>query len=1028
MRTNFCRHLISASVISVAAVLASPVLAQPTPQADTAAPQPEAADTGDTIVVTGSRISNASATSASPLQIVNAEQIQQSGATNVQDLLLENPAFGTPGISRTNSSFATQSAGVATVDLRNLGSDRTLTLVNGRRFVAGVPGSSAVDLNVIPTQFLERVDVLTGGASAVYGSDAVAGVVNFIYKTKFEGIQADAQVGISDRGDGFDRQANLLLGKNFADGRGNVMIFGGYSKQGTVLKRDRFTEAGSSAVDSTSRGGSVTGDAAELFTPQRPFLSGFSPSGRYYTDNNIFTYGQDGALRNCVSTNGTAGCFNADRSVAGPDGFNRSDFRYLAVPVERYVTAGRANFEASPALNFFVEGNYAKTKVQTVIEPFPLGAENINPATGGQIAIESLVGGVLYRNPYVPNAIFNDASDTDGDGLRDIYFDRRLADFGNRTSDASRDLWRVAGGVNGKFGTNEQFNYEVYGVYGETIENQTGGGQFNGPRFIQALAAIRDVNDLNGNGNTTEIICADATARAAGCVPANPFGPGSLTPAAGYLAVPTTLRSKITQTVAGANMSGKLFSLFGADPIGVSIGGEYRRETSSNDFDLLTQQGLNGNNALPSTRGSFNVKEAYGEAIVPLLQDRPFFNSLSVRGAVRVSDYNTIGTTFSYNYGGEWSPVQDLRFRAIWARSVRAPNINELFQPPQQDFPSGIQDPCAGVGATTAGAVAINCRAAPGVNANIAANTGTGINPATGQPYTNAFTLSQADIQGITSFAGGNPNLQEEKGDSFTAGVVINPRSIQALRNFTLTVDYFNIRIRDAIVSTPLQFILDQCYSGASSALCSLVVRRPAAVGSNTSGSLDEVNSAPTNSGGVKTSGIDAVLTWASPKNIIGFAPGAFTARVAYTHLISGYTIPLPGANRDYFAGEIGAAQDRFTSTVGYDDDAFGFNVTGTYIGASFIDDQLANSFTDANNNPIPRNASVFRVSPEFYLDAQIRFKVQQRFEFYIGADNLLDNKPPYLADIGGSAGQDTDAGTYDPLGRRYYAGVRLKF
>jgi iron complex outermembrane recepter protein len=1010
MLNVFRRHLISASVLAVSAVLANPVFAQTTPQSDAAAPQPEAADNGDTIVVTGSRIANPSATSASPLQIVGAEQIQQSGATNVQDVLLKNPAFGTPGISRTNSSFATQSAGVATVDLRNLGSDRTLTLVNGRRFVAGVPGSSAVDLNVIPTQFLERVDVLTGGASAVYGSDAVAGVVNFIYKTKFEGIEADAKVGISDRGDGFDREANLLVGKNFADGRGNIMLFGGYSKQGTVLKRDRYTEAGSSAVDSTSLGGSITGNDADLFTPQRPFLSGFSPRGRYYTDNYVFTFDPTtGALRPCASTNGgvcnaPGTAFNGTR--IGPDGFNRSDFRYLAVPVERYVAAGRANFEVSPAFNFFVEGNYAKTKVTTQIEPFPLSSDLINPATGGQIAIESRVNGVLYRNPYVPDAIFNDASDSDGDGLRDIFFDKRLGDFGNRTSDASRDLWRVAGGVNGKFGANERFSYEVYGVYGETIENQTGGGQFNGPRFIQSLAAIRDVNDLNGNGNVTEIICADAAARAAGCIPANPFGVNSLTPAAGYLAVPTTLRSKITQTVAGANISGNLFSIFGADPIGVSIGGEYRRETSTNDFDLLTQQGLNGNNALPSTRGSFNVKEAYAEAIVPLLKDRPFFNSLSVRGAVRVSDYNTVGTTFSYNYGGEWSPVQDLRFRAIWARSVRAPNINELFQPPQQDFPSGLQDPCAGITATTAGTLSTNCRAAPGVNANIAAN--------------GAFTVSQADLQGITSFGGGNPNLQEEKGDSFTAGVVINPKSIAALRNLTLTVDYFNIRIRDAIVSTPLQFILDQCYNQSNTALCALIVRRAAPQGANSAGSLDEVNTAPTNSGGVKTSGIDAVLTWVSPKNMLGFAPGAFSARVSYTHLISGYSVPLPGSSRDYFAGELGAAKDRFTATAGYDDDNFGLNLTGTYIGASYLDDQLTGSAPGTN--------PAYRIAPEFYLDGQIRFKVQQRFEFYVGADNLLDNKPPYLADIGASAGQDTDAGTYDALGRRYYAGVRVKF
>ena len=1003
MRSSYRLNLLASSLLTGAVSLAAPALAQtppPAPTAQEASNTPaDAADTGEEIVVTGSRIANPSATSASPLQIVSAEQIQQSGAVNIQDVLLENPAFGTPGISRTNSSFATQSAGVSTVDLRNLGSDRTLTLVNGRRFVAGVPGSSAVDLNVIPTQFIQRVDVLTGGASAVYGSDAVAGVVNFIYKTKFNGIEADGQLGISERGDGFDRQANLLVGKNFAEDRGNIMLFGGYSKQGTVLKRDRETEAGSSALDSTS--GSLTPN-----DPQRPFFSGFTPRGRYYTDNNVFTFGRDGTLRNCVSTNGTAGCVNADGSPAGPDGFNRSEFRYLAVPVERFVAAGRGNFEFSPAFNVFVEGNYAKTKAQTNIEPFPLGSDNINPATGGQIAMETRVNGVLYRNPYIPDAIFNDSSDSDGDGLRDIFFDRRLADFGPRTSDAKRDLYRIAGGLNGKFGTDEKFSYEVYGIYGATIENQVGGGQFNGPRFINALAAIRDVNDINGNGNRTEIICASAAARAEGCVPANPFGAGSLTSAAGYLAVPVTLRSKVTQTVAGANVSGQLFSIFGADPIGVSVGGEYRRETSSNTFDLLTQQGLNGNNALPSTSGSFNLYEGFAEAIVPILQDRPFFHSLSIRGAVRVSQYSTIGQTFSYNYGGEWSPVEDIRFRVINARSVRAPNVNELFQPPQQDFPSGLLDPCKGITATTAGTLAVNCRAAPGVNANIAAN--------------GAFNISQADLQGITSFGGGNLKLQEEKGDSFTAGVVINPKSIAAFRNLTLTVDYFNIRIKDAIVSTPLQFILDQCYNQSNTALCALVKRRPGAVGANSSGSLDEVNTSPSNSGGTKTSGIDTTIAWRQPLAGVGI-PGTFNLKVAYTHVLTGFSIPLLAQpSRDEFEGEIGAATDRFTANVGLDLDDVGINFTGTYIGASYLDDQLT--------SPDPRKGAAFRVSPQFYLDSQIRFKVANKFEFYVGADNLLDNKPPYLADIGASAGQDTDSGTYDPLGRRFYAGARVKF
>ncbi|WP_271300501.1 TonB-dependent receptor domain-containing protein [Sphingomonas sp. CV7422] len=981
---------------------ASPAATGVTPAGDDAT-APGAPAPGGDIVVTGSRIASPAAASASPLQVIGAEQIQQQGAINVQEVLLQNPAFGTPGISRTNSSFATQGAGAATVNLRNLGEDRTLVLVNGRRFVSGQPGSQAVDLNVIPTQFIDRVDVLTGGASAVYGSDAVAGVVNIIYKKNYEGLQADGQVGISQRGDGFDRQISLLGGKNFADGRGNIMLFGSYSKQGTVLKRDRSTEAGSSAVDSTSTA-NLTGDLADLFVPTRPYLSGYAPQGRITAGNQNFTYGQDGALRNCFSANGTGGCVNANGTAAGPDGFNRSDYRYLAVPVERYVAAGRANFDVSPAANLWVEGNYAKTKVQSVIEAFPLDSTFGDPRRNAQIPIETIVGGVTYRNPFVPDAIYNAAIDSPigntgvGDGLRDVSFTRRLSDFGQRTFAADRDLFRIAGGVNGSF-AGDRWSYELYGIYGQSKEHQDGTGQFNTLNFIQALNAYRDPT-------TGQVVCADPAARAAGCIPANVYGgAGTLAPAASYLAVDTTLDAKVTQTVFGGNVTGKLFSLFGADPIGVNVGTEYRRETSSNTFDLLTQQGLNGNNALPATSGRFHVWEGFGEAIVPLIQDKPFFHSLSVRGAVRVSDYSTVGTTVSYNYGGEWAPVEDIRFRVIKARSVRAPNINELFSAPQQNFPQ-IVDPCVGVTLTSTTSVSANCRAAPGVLANIAANGG-------------AFTINQSDIQGVTSFESGNPQLQEEKGDSFTAGVVINPRSVRALRNFVITVDYFNVRIRDAIVQTPLQYIVNQCYDGGATDYCDRITRRPAINGANSAGSIQQLTTSYLNSGGVKTSGIDTTVTWRQNLSDWGL-DGTLGLRGSYTHLISGYIVPLPGADRDYFAGEIGAPRDKFTVNGSWDLKGVGLTVTGTWLSQSSVDDQLTGER--------PGSDPAVRVRPQFYLDSQLRFRTNDKFEFFVGGDNLLDNKPPYLADIGSSAGQDTDAGTYDPLGRRYYAGVRIAY
>jgi outer membrane receptor protein involved in Fe transport len=968
------------------ALLATPAFAQD------AAPQADAsADAATPIVVTGSRIASPELAESIPVQAVTAADIERQGAPNLQDILLKSPTMGTPSISRTNSSFANSSAGVATVDLRNLGIDRTLVLIDGRRVVAGIPGSSAVDLNTIPSSFIDRVEILTGGASAVYGSDAVAGVVNIVTKRSFTGVEANVQYGLSRYGDDAEKQANLTVGAEFDGGRGNVMAYVGYTKQDPVFKRDRSTEGGSSAVDQTSLGGSITGVIDDVFTPQ-VLQSGFTPAGRYFTDNGVFTY-----------TNGQL-------VPGGGAGFNRSAFRYLALPVERYLAAFKGNYEISEAANVFIEGNYASSRVKTNIEAFPLGSDNIT--VDGQIPIETRYNGTIVRNPFVPDAIYNDASDNNGDGLRDIFVTKRLADLGNRTSDASRDTFRIVAGVNGKIA--EGWKYETYFIHGETKESQTGTGQVNVLNFRNALNAAVDTADVNGNGNRTEIICADANARADGCIPANIFGPGSLAPAAAYLAAPTSLNTRTTQTVVGGNITGQLFSLgFGADPIAVNVGAEYRTEYAQAVPDVLTQQGLNANNKIPPTEGSFNVKEAFGEVLIPVLQDRPFFKSLSLKAAIRASDYSTVGTNYSYNFGGEWAPSDDIRFRVTRAQTVRAPNINELFGPVSQDFPSNLNDPCNGITLATTGALADRCRAAPGVVANINAN--------------GAFTVSQADKQGITSFAGGNPRLQEEKGKSWTAGVVLTPRSIDALRNMSLSVDYFDIDIQDAIVSTPLQFILQQCYAAGVQSFCNFITRRPAAAGNNNAGSLDEVNGGLTNSGGQRSSGIDVTYNYRQDLDKLGL-PGAMNLKVSYTHLLKGYLIPLVGSPKDYTKGEVGNATDRFVATVGYREEGYDWSFTGTYFGPSYLDDQLLASLTDANGNSIDRHDPRAKVHAEFYLDSQIRFHIGEHYDFYMGVNNILDNKPPFLADIGSSTGQATDAGTYDALGRRYYAGVKLRF
>lgn len=988
------------------ALLSTPVFAQEEPQ--------EAAATEDEIVVTGTRITGVAIDSVSPVQVIGSEQIAQSGVTNIQQLLLENPAFGTPGLSRTNSAFLTSGTGVATVDLRDLGSDRTLVLINGRRVVAGLPGTATVDLNVIPTQFLERVDVLTGGASSLYGSDAIAGVVNFVYKRDFEGLIADGQYGITQRGDDRRYQANLTFGGNFgSDDRGNIMVHLGYSSEGGVLSRNRAN----TFTDDLDTFANITGDPADYGVAAAPRFSSFVPQGRFDVNGSAgtgddFTYDPvTGALRPCFSSNGgnaPAACGLPAGTRIGPDGFNRQAFRTIAVPVERYLFAARGHYDVTDAISFYAEGTYSKTRSSREIEPFALDVANIFPDTG-RAPIETLVNGVPVLNPLVPAAIAAVAQDIDGDGLRDIGFARRLAEVGTRNGSTTRDFYRFVVGLEGN--VTDNIRWDVSYTYGNTSESQRSNGQVNVLNFANALAAIPDVNDVNNNGLTTDAVCASATARAQGCVPINIFGLGSITPEAlQYINAPQSFQTDISQQVVTGSLSGSVVEL-PAGPLAFFIGAEYRKERSVENNDALTNAGLNAGNAIPDTQGSFDVKEIFGELNIPILHDKPFFYDLSLRGAGRISDYSTVGTVYSYSGGVEWAPIEAIRFRGTYARAVRAPNIGELFTGPSQTFPSGLQDPCVGIGLTGGGITGDQCRSEPGVLANIN-------DPANG----GVFTQTQADLQGISGFNSGNPLLSEEKSDSYTAGVTIAPGSlVPALSGMNLSVDYFNIQIDDAIVAAPRTFILNQCYQFGDQQFCDLIQRRAMVTGSNSAGSLEFVNAPLVNGGSLKGEGIDVVASYTTSLDRLG-VDGRLNARIAYTRYLDGFVVPVPGAPQDPFSGEIGTSKDRFTATLGYAGDVFDINFTGTYIGSAREDDQFLAQFD------LPPDA--INIPAEFYLDMQASWSPKEHFEFYFGVDNLLDNSAPNI--LSGTpfniTGTDTAADVYDPFGRRFYAGIRLNF
>lgn len=960
------------------------------------------------IVVTGSRIRSPTLTSPSPIQVVTAQDIENTGLIDVQEVLQQNPAVGNPGASRTQNTFGT-SPGRSTVNLRNLGPSRTLVLIDGRRSVAGVPGSSVVDLAMIPAAFVERVDVLTGGASAVYGSDAIAGVVNFIYKKDFDGIRFNTQAGVSERGDDAQYAANLTIGRNFADGAGNALVYLGWQREGLVRNTGRaFAARDFVSLGTTQRVG--TPSNANLTAAQNLFVPFYSPSN--VGPQGIFSIAGTG--NRIINPDGSVRAYNV-----ATDGFNRAEYGAIASPVERLTFASRFTYDLSDKVNVFLEGTYNKVDTRGYLEASPLrsdGALGAFPASGaanGYFNIENRVfrpdgTSVILRNPFVSDAVYNLANDRTGDGLRDISFLLRTTMFdpGIRLVTTQRENFRVAFGGDVDLGGG--WNLDAYYSYGSTRADTRMDGLANLYNVANALQVVPDINDVNRNGSTTDAICLDANARAAGCVPLNIFGLNAngtsrITPEAiNY--VKASYQSNAFQTlhVGAVNLSGTLFQLPGG-PVQVAVGAEYRREASRDIFDPLTNQARNGYTQATNTVGAFEVKEAYGELVVPVLSNTPFFHNLTLRGAARISDYSTVGSFWAYNGGVEWSPVPDIRIRGVYAKAVRAPNIGELFEAPQQGI-IAINDPCLGVTLAATGATAANCRADPGVLANIRAN--------------GAFTLTVPDQQGVGSLTAANPNIRQETATTYTLGVVVNPVSIDALRGLTFTADYFNIRLDDAISRISQAVVLNKCYVQGVSDFCQFVTRRSTASGAFSAGSVEQVVRALVNSGGTRTEGLDFTLSY----QMAAFG-GRANFAASWTHLLANGTTPLAGDPFDNSKGELGTPQDAANVSLSWDNDVAGFTISAEYIGKQYLDfENFQRTYVLADGSLPSRE--LFRIDSVIYTDAQVRFKVMDTMQLFVGVNNLFDvDRPPLYTNVSGNTN-----GIYDPIGRRYYAGARLKF
>jgi outer membrane receptor protein involved in Fe transport len=968
----------------------------------------------ETVVVTGSLIQHTMGDQPIPTIIVDADAIAKTGKPNIAAVLAQLPQMQTAGggvdLTPTNSNFLTAGFGVSNVDLRQLGATRTLVLVNGRRWITGSPTSSAVDLNTIPTQLIDRVETTTGGASAAYGSDAIAGVVNIILKQDFEGINATAQYGGTSRGDGGDAYGTLMVGGNFLEGKGNVTVVMSYENSQKISSGDRDI----TSTDSTHLPG--------LF----PCIG---TDGCFFLGSAYSSFGLGGRFR--LAEPNSLGQVLADGSSFNPDGttfntavngFDRNPNRYIQVPVIRRTIAETAHLDIAPWLRFFVEGTYAYTSSSQQLEPYPGTSEDglSKPtAAGGTGILVPYNTPGLPDNPFIPAEFI--AAHPPGPDTQGLFFYRRFADLGDRTGRVDRDMGRVALGFEGDFGSLkngtflEDWRWSASYVWGRTAESQTNGGYYDKIKMQQALNARAPVGTEVAPAGGGGFVCDDPIAQAAGCVPINLFGAGSITPeAAAYVGSLVTLQSQAVEQVATVQANGSVFTL-PAGAVKIAVGAEYRNENARFTPDAASQAGTVAGNQQPATSGAFDVKEVFGEGLLPVLKDLPFAEYVELNGAVRYAHYSTAGSATSWKYGATWQISSDLKFRGSEASATRAPNIAELFTPQAQTFPGISSDLCSNPS-----------------NANVAANCAAQIGPlgpgAPGEPGAPTYqgATGQAALQGVGGYTSGNPNLKPETAYTFTAGLVYTPSWLQGLQ---LTSDYYDIRIHGYIGSLDPQTTQQACYLAdpslfATNVFCQQIFRQH---DSELGPIIKQINFPSFNLGSIKTSGVDTTITYAFDLGDFDDSlrdAGSFSFVLNTTYISHFDTDPgLPGTEIIKTAGDAGQQMWRGLLRMTYTNGPLEISPALRYVGPAYVSKEAALS-PPANTTELEAN----RLPSVWYTDINVSYDVTEQIQGYVGVNNLFDVRPPEtFPGAFDTTGTNTITDVYDPIGMFIYGGVNLK-
>lgn len=1040
-KTTTRGRLLASTMIcgALALMAASPALAQDeTPPTTTEPTEVEG------IVVTGSRLAQPNLESVSPIQTVTSQEVALGGRPQTIDILNQLPQVTqNPGVDLGPTSDPLSGpGGVATVDLRGLGPQRTLVLVDGRRLGVGDPNTGnpnpAPDINQIPSQLIERVEVLTGGASATYGSDAIGGVVNFIMKDDFEGIEVDGQFGMYQHGqqnglmqrtlrdggytppgdawDGRSYDLSVIMGANSPDDRGNLTGFFTYSKQNPVRQGARDYSACQLDTDANWNAVCSGSSNSNVFY----FASG-NASGSlldlYIGDPADGIRGQDGIPD---SPGGVLGSDFVEWGTPGtipPQIFNSNPYMYLLQENTRYTAGYFAHYEVNEHLEAYSSFNFMQSESNVNIAPSALFQGSGATSTGGFyvncdnpfLSAEQQAALAYKCNPP--------AGDPDGEGplveeqpvllnghrVVDMYIGRRNIEGGPRNSFYDHTNYRFVFGLRGDIVGS--WRYDIYGSYYKTTLNS---------RVENYLSLARIQDALLVGGTAEDPVCLSGNA---GCVPYNIFQTGGVSPeTASTLTILGTQSGTTTQRIVEATITGDLGdygikSPWANDGVGVAIGLSQRRDHLRFAPDAASESGdLSGaGGASVRINNGLRAAEAFAEARVPLINDMPFARDLVLELGYRYSDYSIGIQANTYKVGFQWEPVEDIRFRGSYNQAIRAPNILELYTPQSVTNTSDVpEDPCA-IGATSP-ATAAQC-----------ANTGAD----------QFAAIPQCPANQCAVLTGGSTNLKEETAKTFTVGFTTQPRW---LPGFTASVDYFDIKIEDVIGQIPLDIILTRCLETGAEAFCSQVVRNPVngILFGTTVGAGGYINGTSVNVAESRNKGWDFQANYNLPMEDWGIDRyGGVSLNFAGSLLTEASTVPLPGDPSYDCAGYFGAVcatiypEWRHTARVNWRMPWVDATISAAW--RYWGETKFENLSSDAALHGDP-DGFISKIDGISYFDLSGLWNATDNFSVRAGINNIFDEDPPLVPSYIVGGGLPNTYPMYDLLGRRLFLGVTARF